>query len=1035
MLSASGTIPFSTEKSWDLNASTTVYVSGFSFAYAKNSPVLPIGKISATAKMNGSIDHPVLNIDVAGNGLSTGAITADTMILHGDYSDNRLNSTLLITLHTGVVKALLKADVNDLFSAPVVGKYTIGGTVRHLDIKRLLQSSYRDDLSLNVSDGRFMAEGFGLQRLPDSLSANLRAHIGGSVEKSLNAAAALNRNQWTFSVVSVPDIDLQGSGRYSDSGAISGLIKLRVDRLSEITAFVTKEPVLGAFSAEAHINGTIKNPGVSVAVGGGALSYKEYQVDTLYGNLNYSDKKFDWKSLFVKREKSIVESNGSVMWMPSATVAEADCRFVSDTKAVGTVSAHTRFTRDSIVASVKVSDFDPAFVAPWVVQANKINGRLWTDCTVSGLIKNPVVYMNFSFDHPVSKNLVLSASGNLGYSKGVATARIRAAQSGAARSLSVIATIPVVFKDLSKGVDAMQNGAHIKVHGDSISTNGFISALAPSIQSDGTISIDGSLTKSNAVWEVLCSTRIVNRSLVAPKEEIKAGQAAIDLRLSGVLPKPAVRFVVRGDSVEYRGAKILEYLAQGLVTRDLIALDSLRITVPGGGMDVRASIPFDAKTGLSVDRNSRISATINKLPLSVFQPFLSELAVVNKGEVSGKIVVEVASGRFPRARGFLSVEKGEFYLGECYNMLGPASLYLDFKNDSIVLRKLDSPWGKGSITGTGRAILDASGLSGVRGDIKLRDVRLDGCSENLDLGIQSTDIILTMDSVFHIAANVVLAKSSMIQDISLVDISEHIKAKKMQIVRSPNPLFNKVAMHVAVNLNSNLTFDSNLGKLVVDGTVTAIGRPDNPSITGQIQILSGYVFYLDRKFTVTNGVIRQYDPKQINPSVDITATAPVVLYPVAGNQEQYDITLRIKGDLSAPVITMTSVPALPLPQIITLLTLGTLHAGAGTDLASRTGDMVSHQLAGFGTRKLARLLNVESIDLLGSIFDPAAEDPQLSITKQVTSRVAVTYKKSLSKLSQQVAMVSYRIFPFLFIEAESDQHAAGGIDLKFRYSR
>ena len=128
-------------------------------------------------------------------------------------------------------------------------------------------------------------------------------------------------------------------------------------------------------------------------------------------------------------------------------------------------------------------------------------------------------------------------------------------------------------------------------------------------------------------------------------------------------------------------------------------------------------------------------------------------------------------------------------------------------------------------------------------------------------------------------------------------------------------------------------------------------------------------------------------------------------------------------------------PALPQPQIISLLTLGTIQTGLGTDLGSRTGSLVSRQLAGFGARKLARFINVESVDLYGNVFGPDSTGPQLSVTKQVSSRVTLTYQKGLSKLSQQMILVSYRLLPFLYLEAETDQQAEGGIDLKFRYSR
>jgi len=70
----------------------------------------------------------------------------------------------------------------------------------------------------------------------------------------------------------------------------------------------------------------------------------------------------------------------------------------------------------------------------------------------------------------------------------------------------------------------------------------------------------------------------------------------------------------------------------------------------------------------------------------------------------------------------------------------------------------------------------------------------------------------------------VLSDTRFTQDYSLVELGKQIKSKAPQTLRPPNPLFDKVVMRIAVNLNSNLTFDSNLGKMLLDGTVTVGGK-------------------------------------------------------------------------------------------------------------------------------------------------------------------------------------------------------------------
>jgi hypothetical protein len=767
----------------------------------------------------------------------------------------------------------------------------------------------------------------------------------------------------------------------------------------------------------------------------GQCSYGRYHADTISVHCWYAGQSLRWQSLAVKHGTSAMQSDGAVSWARGSESLNADCKFTLDKHAAGTLSTQARFINDSVMASVTAEGLDPAIVSPWFPQANRLQGSLGIHGTMVGASENPYIRLTFTFDHAVSGGLVIAATGDLAYTNSIATATIHAVQKGSGIPIIVTAHIPVALHELSKGVAAIRDGAVVTVNGDSVAYGGLVNAFAPSVQSLGTITLHGKLLKVNGEWGLSCSTYIVNHWLTLKSEKIKAGRAVLDLNIAGPLVRPAGRFTLSGDSIEYRGNLITMYSGNGSIASDVVMLDTLHVSCNGGGADLSAAVPITLKNGFSFNKNGRISATFTAMPFSFVQPFMPDPVEINKGVISGRVVVEGTDKGFPQGTGTLSLRDGECYLLECDKPIGPLSADIEFKNDSITLRRLQSKWGKGSIAGSGWVVLGEKGISAAKSEIKLKDVRLGGCYENLDLGIQTADINLTKDSLLTITVNALLANTHFTQDFSLVDIGEHLKKKVPQTLRPPNPLFNKVVMRIAVNLNSNLTFDSNLGKMLVDGTVTVAGRPDNPSIDGQFQILNGFVYYLDRKFIVTQGTIRQYDPQRVNPSLNITATSSVSWYPPQGGKTDYDITLVVKGDLSDPVVTLSALPSLAQPQIISLLTFGTIQTGVGTDLGSRTGGvLVSQQLAGFGTRKLARFLNVESVDIYGNVFDAASEGPQLSVTKQVSPRVAVTYTKGLSKLSQQMVLVSYRILSFLYLEAETDQQAQGGIDLKFRYS-
>jgi hypothetical protein len=941
----------------------------------------------------------------------------------------------------------MSADIREL-TGPAVAS-PVSATIRLAGNKWDLIAAMKSDFELR-GNGLYTARGAingSVHVLADTLSRIVSIFSKEGVSGSIIADALIN------GTISKPVISatVQSTHLNWRDILISKLwsrFTLQNKKLFIDTSFVTANGPIesalkglapGEFNGNAWVQARASGRLDSLSVNGdfqiGKCFFGRYHADTVSARCQYADQNLRWQSLNIKRDKSAMQTDGMVSWAKRNWALTAAGKLTSDNNTPGTFSTKARRIHDSVEASVTLENLDPVVISPWFPMARQLHGALGVHGTMAGAFENPDIRLLFSFDRAISGGPVLTTTGDLAFSNNKATAIMKFAQNNVEIPLIITAHIPVALRELSRGVAAMGDGAIVIMNGDSIAYGELINMFAPSVQSQGTISLHGTLLKTNGQWGLACSTYIVNKRLTVKRDKIKAARAILDLHIAGPLARPAARFTLSGDSIKYRGNIITAYSGSGSIVNEVLKLDTLHISASEGRAEVSGIIPVTLKNGFSFSKNSRISARLIAIPLGIVQPFMPDPVVINKGEISGQVVVEGTDKGLLQSAGTLSLRNGECSLYECDRPLGPMSVDLNFKNDSIILRRLQVNWGGGNIQGSGWATLGDRGISEAQSVIKCSDVRLGGCYENLDLGIQAADIILTKDSLFTIKVNALLADTRFTQDFSLIDIGERIKRKAPQTQKPLNPLFNNVLMRIAVNCNSNLTFDSNLGKMLIDGTLTAAGKPDKPSITGQFQILNGFVYYLDRKFTVTQGAIRQYDPQRINPSLDVTATSTVSWYTTQGGKEDYDITLLVKGDLSDPIITLSATPSLSQPQIISLLTLGTIQTGLGSDLGSRTGSLMSRELAGLGTRKLARFINVESVDLYGNVFGPDSAGPQLSVTKQVSSRVAVTYKKGMSKLSQQMMLISYRLLSFLYLEAETDQQAQGGVDLKFRYSR
>jgi len=223
----------------------------------------------------------------------------------------------------------------------------------------------------------------------------------------------------------------------------------------------------------------------------------------------------------------------------------------------------------------------------------------------------------------------------------------------------------------------------------------------------------------------------------------------------------------------------------------------------------------------------------------------------------------------------------------------------------------------------------------------------------------------------------------------------------------------------------------------LDGTITVLGTAAAPRFYGSIDILEGYLNYVDRRFAVKEGTVDFISPLRFNPRFNIQSRTEVSAYAAGADQvTPYAIDLTLSGDLQHPVITFTSDPPLSEPAIISVLTLGTTSGGVGGDLTNRLASLAGQTLLGFGTRPLEKLLDLDNIAVSGNLFGTAGNQtgPQLSVTKQFSRRLTVTYTTDIGQLSHVRLNALYRITSFLFLNGTTDQLGLATLILQFRYS-
>jgi translocation and assembly module TamB len=243
---------------------------------------------------------------------------------------------------------------------------------------------------------------------------------------------------------------------------------------------------------------------------------------------------------------------------------------------------------------------------------------------------------------------------------------------------------------------------------------------------------------------------------------------------------------------------------------------------------------------------------------------------------------------------------------------------------------------------------------------------------------------------------------------------------------------------IEVDLQQNLWVDVNLADMRLGGKVVVRGTAAEPRIEGEVEVIEGAVYYLDRRFRVSGGRLGFDETRIMNPSVNLSATAGVTaVVPrttgVLPGTQTYTITLTVNGRLEDPQLVFTSQPPLTQPDVVSVLTLGTTLGAVGTELGERVQALAANQLLGFGARKLERTLGLEQIRITGDMAGVAVETgPHITVTKRLSRRLTLSLATAFRAINEQRVSAVYRLTRFFYLVGTTDQSGDSSIDLRFR---
>ncbi len=510
--------------------------------------------------------------------------------------------------------------------------------------------------------------------------------------------------------------------------------------------------------------------------------------------------------------------------------------------------------------------------------------------------------------------------------------------------------------------------------------------------------------------------------MILPQTSVKiSGLATGSLKLNGNLLDEDGYFSASGlqgtanfTNLSFRVEDVQLNATSPLVVRfspNEITFDQTQFTGPGTNIVLGGT--------LAVGPGGRQSMTADgQLNLRVLNGLSPDAFLSGTAEVAVRVT---GTYEQPRLNGTASVAAGSISLligNERWTVANVKSL-VRFTSNQAQIDSLTGTMGGGHVSVTGGALLEGFTLSrflfNVNGDnVTVPYPENFRTTANLDLEIKGTAREQLIGGLVNVR------RSEYTQDIELADLINFRAGESIEeggeIELARAALFNDLR----VEGRNALVVRNNLADLVGSVSLVINGPVKDPVISGRITATSGTLNFRNDRYEITRALMDLPPQRQADPIINIQGETQI---------RGYRVTVGLTGPLSQPQAVVSSEPALPQADVVSLITTGQLATGdTSTSILSQSGlgtatslltDALINAPAQRATSKLFGLSRFEINPVIGgSGSTPAA---RLTVGKRINKDLSVTYSTNVASDPNQILAIEYRVSDRLFFIAQYEQ--------------
>jgi translocation and assembly module TamB len=510
--------------------------------------------------------------------------------------------------------------------------------------------------------------------------------------------------------------------------------------------------------------------------------------------------------------------------------------------------------------------------------------------------------------------------------------------------------------------------------------------------------------------------------MVLPQTDVKfTGRASGTLKASGNLldedgyfSREGLRGTLNLSELSFRIEDVQLNATSPLIVQfspSEVTFEKTQFTGPGTNVTLGGTLAVGAggRQSMTVDGQLNLRA-LNGLSPDFFSSGSADVAV----RVTG-------SYESPRLNGTAAVNAGSIslLLGNDRWTISNLKSLVRFTSNQAQIDSLTGTMGGGRVSITGGALLEGLTVSRFLFNIHGDEVTVPfpenfRTTADLDLEIKGSAREQLVGGVVNVR------RTEYTQDIELADL---INFRREESIEEGGELeLTRAALFsdLRVEGRNALVVHNNLADLTGSVSFQVNGPVKDPVISGRITATSGTLNFRNDRYEITRALVDLPPQRNADPLLNIQGESVI---------RGYRVTVGLTGPLSQPQAIVSSEPALPQADVVSLITTGQLSTGdTSTSILSQSGlgtatslltDALINAPAQRATSRIFGLSRFEINPVIGSSGStPAA---RLTVGKRINKDLSVTYSTNVTSDPNQILAVEYRVSDRLFFIAQYEQ--------------